>query len=201
MYIETVPNRNSPPCTLLREVYREKGKVKKRTIANLTNWDPELVVRFRALLKGAKVAEAEGANDYEILRSLPHGHIAAIIGEIKSLKLDRLLLSRNCREKSLALAMIVSRIINPQSKIATARALRAETASTTLADVLEIESVTDAELYGAMDWLLERQPHIETALAKRHLHDGALVLYDLTSTYFEGHSCPLTKIGYSRYGK
>jgi len=147
------------------------------------------------------VTSVEESNDFDIVRSLPHGHVAAIFGEIRVLKLDRLLLSRNCQEKSLALALIASRIINPQSKIATARALRAETASTTLAETLGIESFTDAELYGAMDWLLERQPHIETALAKRHLRDGTLVLYDLTSTYFEGHSCPLAKIGYSRDGK
>lgn len=201
MYIETVPNRNSPPCTLLREAYREGGKVKKKTIANLTHWTPKVVEGLRVLLKGGRVTSVEESNDFDIVRSLPHGHVAAIFGEIRVLKLDRLLLSRNCPEKSLALALIASRIINPQSKIATARALRAETASTTLAEILGIESFTDAELYGAMDWLLERQPHIETALAKHHLRDGTLVLYDLTSTYFEGHSCPLAKIGYSRDGK
>ena len=201
MYIETVPNRNSPPCTLLREANREGGKVKKKTIANLTNWDPKIVAGLRALLKGGRVTSVEESNDFEIVRSLPHGHVAAILGEIKALKLDRLLLSRNCPEKSLALALIASRIINPQSKIATARALRAETATTTLADVLGIESFTDTELYRAMDWLLDRQPQIEATLAKRHLNDGTLVLYDLTSTYFEGHSCPLAKVGYSRDGK
>jgi len=201
MYIETVPNRNSPPCTLLREAYREGGKVKKKTIANLTHWAPKVVEGLRVLLKGGRVTSVEESNDFDIVRSLSHGHVAAIFGEIRVLKLDRLLLSRNCPEKSLALALIASRIINPQSKIATARALWAETASTTLAETVGIESFTDAELYGAMDWLLERQPHIETALAKRHLRDGTLVLYDLTSTYFEGHSCPLAKIGYSRDGK
>jgi len=116
----TVPNRNSPFCTLLREVYREGGKVKKRTIANLTNWAPEIVAGLRGLLKGAKLASVEDSHDFEVVRSLPHGHIAVILGEIKTLQLDRLLLSRSCPENNLALAMIISRIINPQSKIATA---------------------------------------------------------------------------------
>ena len=156
MYIETVPNRNSPHARsfakLTVKAHREGGKVKKKTIANLTNWDPEIVAGLRALLKGGQVSSVEESNDFEIVRSLPHGHVAAILGEFKALKLDRLLLSRNRQEKSLALALIASRIINPQSKIATARALRAETATTTLADALGIESFTDTELYRAMDW-------------------------------------------------
>ena len=199
MYIENVPNRNSPPCTLLRESYRHGGKVRKRTLANLTQWPPEVVAGLRALIKGGKVSfDGEG---FEIERSLPHGHVAAVLGVLHSLELHKIIAPRRCRQRDLAVAMIVARIIDPRSKLATARGLRDETAFTSLGEVLAFGEIDENDLYAAMDWLLERQERIEAALAGRHLHDGTLVLYDLSSSYFEGKTGPLAKLGYSRDGK
>ena len=168
MYIESVPNRHSPPAILLRESYREAGKVRKRTLANLSKWPPVVVEGLRILLKGG-TAIADLTTAFDITRSRPHGHVAAVLGTLRKLRLDR--------------------------------TLAADTARDSLAEMLGIESVDEDELYAAMDWLLERQCTIEQRLAKRHLSDGALVLYDLTSTYFEGRCCPLAKRGYSRDGR
>ena len=199
MYIENVPNRNSPPCTLLRESYRHGGKVRKRTLANLTQWPPEVVAGLRALIKGGKVSfDGEG---FEIQRSLPHGHVAAALGVFRDLELHKIIAPRRCRQRDLAVAMIVARIIDPRSKLATARGLSGKTAFTSLGEVLALGDIDENDLYVAMDWLLARQKRIEAALAGRHLHDGTLVLYDLSSSYFEGKTCPLAKLGHNRDGK
>ena len=199
MYIENVPNRNSPPCILLRESYRHGGKVRKRTLANLTQWPPKIVDGLRALIKGGNVAlDGDG---FEIERSLPHGHVAAVLGVLRGLGLHKIIAPRRCRQRDLVVAMIVARIIDPRSKLATARGLSDETAFTSLGEVLGLGEIDENDLYAAMDWLLARQGRIEEALAGRHLHDGTLVLYDLSSSYFEGKTCPLAKRGYSRDGK
>jgi hypothetical protein len=195
MYVERVPNRNSPPAVLIRESYREGGKVKKRTLANITHLGEENIEAIRALLKGGTVLESvPGA--VEVLRTLPHGHVVAALGTARNLALDELL--GDGKEAVLVLAMIVSRIIAPASKLATARGLNPESASSSLAHLLDLERVGEDELYGALDWLLGQQKRIEDALASRHLKDGSMVLYDVTSTYFEGNACELAQMGYSR---
>ena len=200
MYIESVPNRNSPPAILLRESYRDAGKVRKRTLANLSKWPAPLVEGLRILLKGG-TAVADLTTAFDILRSRPHGHVAAVLGTLRKLRLDRLIASAPSPERERAIALIVARILAPGSKLATARGLAADTARDSLAEELGIERIDEDELYAAMDWLLERQSVIEQRLAKRHLSDGALVLYDLSSTWLEGRCCPLAKRGYSRDGK
>lgn len=200
MYIDRVPNRNSPPAVLLRESYREDGKVKKRTVANLSKVPDHLVEQIRILLRGGHAVESfEEA--LEIIRSLPHGHVAAVLGTIFRIGLDRIISPEKSRELSLILAMIVGRVIDPCSKLATARGLGPETATTSLGEMLGLGAVSEDDLYSAMDWLFPEQERIEKELAARHLKGGSLVLYDVTSTYFEGHTCPLAHLGYSRDGK
>jgi transposase len=200
MYIDRVPNRNSPPAVLLRESYREDGKVKKRTVANLSKVPAHLVEQIRVLLRGGHAVESfEEA--LEIIRSLPHGHVAAVLGTLFRIGLDRMISSEKSRELSLILAMIVARVIDPCSKLATARGLDPETATTSLGEVLGLGSVSEDELYAAMDWLFPEQERIENELAAKHLTGGSLVLYDVTSTYFEGHTCPLAQFGHDRDGK
>jgi hypothetical protein len=199
MYITSVPNRNSPPCILLRESYRQDGKVRNRTLANLTHWPPDLVEGLRRLLRGGKVLEE--LPDFEILRSLPHGHVAATLGALRSVGLDKLIASRPSRRRDRVVAMIVARVIDPRSKLATARGLSDQTAFTSLGEMLGVGDADENDLYAAMDWLLTRQERIEEALGKKHLRDGTLVLYDVTSTYFEGRSCPLARLGHSRDGR
>ncbi len=199
MYIETVPNRSSPPCILLRESFRQGGKVRKRTLANLSHWPPDVVDGLRKLLKGGKVLE--DLPDFDILRSLPHGHVAATLGTLRKVGLDRLLARRPSRQRNLVVAMIVARVIDPRSKLATARGLSGETAFSSLAEVLSVCEATADDLYAAMDWLLGRQGGIEDALGTRHLRNATLVLYDVTSTYFEGKTCPLAQFGHSRDGR
>lgn len=198
MYIETVPNRDSPPAILLRESYREDGKVKKRTLLNLSPWPPTLVEGLRILLKGGHAVPDDGLT---IHRSLPHGHVAAVLGTIRRIGLDRLLGRAKSRQRDLVLALLASRITHPASKLATARDLDVATASSSLGHMLDLGPVDEEELYAALDWLGERQAAIEATLAKRHLKDGTLVLYDVSSSYFEGRSCPLARLGYSRDGK
>ena len=200
MYIESIPNRNSPPAILLRESYRDAGKVRKRTLANLSKWPPALIEGLRVLLKGG-IAVADLTTAFDIIRSRPHGHVAAVLATLRKLRLDRTLAATASPERERAIALIVARILAPGSKLATARGLAAGTARDSLAEALGIETVNEDELYAAMDWLLERQGVIEQRLAKRHLSDGALVLYDVTSTYLEGRCCPLARRGYSRDGK
>jgi transposase len=198
MYVAVVPNRNSPPAILLRESFRKDGKVHNRTIANLSHWDPAKVDALRAVLKGATTVAAPLPLAFDIVRSRPHGHVAAVLGTVHRLHLDRLFDKHHDRNRDLVIAMIVSRILAPASKLATSRALHPDTLSSTLGELLHLDSLTEDELYQAMDWLLPQQARIEQALAKRHLAEGAMVLYDLTSTYFEGRHCPLGKLGHSR---
>lgn len=200
MYIETVPNRGSRPAVLLREGWREDGKVKKRTIANLSDWPEHKVQALAAVLKGKSVVgDIEAA--FDVVRSLPHGHVAAVLRTLEKIKLDQVISRSRCPERDLCLAMLVARITTPSSKLAIARGLSEETANSTLGDLLGVQNADEDRCYAAMDWLFERQASIENALAKRHLSDGALVLYDVTSTYFEGRHCPLAKLGHSRDGK
>ena len=200
MYIEAVPNRSSPPAILLRESYRDKGKVRKRTLCNLTNWPAHLIEGLRALLKDGSVLPP-GIDALTIRRSLPHGHVAAVLGTVRTIGLDRLLGPAGNRCRDLTLAMIVARLIAPASKLATARALDPATAAHSLGAVLGLGAVDEDELYTALDWLAERQPAIEAALARRHLEDGTLVLYDVSSSYLEGRSCELASFGHNRDGK
>jgi hypothetical protein len=199
MYVTRVPNRSSPPAVLLRESYREAGKVKTRTLANLSGWPDAKVEALRRVLKGETAILSKG--EFQIERALPHGHVAAILGTVKKLKLDKLLLRAPHRLAELALAMIVARAIEPAAKLAMARQLSEETAAHSLGALLKLGAVDEDELYAALDWLGEAQPRIEAALAKRHLRDGCLVLYDLTSSYLEGRCCELGRYGYSRDGK
>ena len=196
----SVPNRNSPPAILLRESYRDAGKVRKRTLANLSKWPSHIVEGLRILLKGG-TAVPDLTAAFDIIRSRPHGHVAAVLGTVRKLRLDRLIASAASPDRERVIALIVARILAPSSKLATARGLAANTARDSLAEMLGIDTVDEDELYAAMDWLLERQGVIEQRLAKRHLSDGALVLYDLSSTWLEGRCCPLAKRGYSRDGK
>ena len=200
MYIEAVPNRNSPPAILLRESYREDGKIKKRTLLNLTDWPTELVEGFRTLLKGGK-ASPVGEEAIIVHRSFPHGHVAAALGALRKIGLDRVLGPAGNRCRDLVMAMVVMRLLSPASKLATARMLDAATASTSLGEVLKLGDVDENELYIALDWLGERQEHVEKVLARKHLHDGTLVLYDVSSSYVEGRCCELAKRGYNRDGK
>jgi transposase len=200
MYIEAVPNRNSPPAILLRESYREGGKVRKRTICNLSDWPVAHIEGLRGVLKGGTVIPAE-REAFTIIRTLPHGHVAATLGTARKIGLDRILGPDGNRCRDLVLALLVGRILDPVSKLAAARALSPATAASSLGVVLGLGEVDEDELYTALDWLLVRQPAIETALAKRHLTHGTLVLYDVSSSYMEGRCCPLAKRGYSRDGR
>jgi hypothetical protein len=199
MYIDIVPNRSSPPAVLLRESLREGGKIRKRTLANLSALPPEAVDVLRRVLKGEKLVAAE--ESVQIGRSVPYGHVAAVLGTIRRLKLDQVLGTKRTPERDRVLAMIVARLLAPDSKLATARGLGEESAFSALADALSLESVSADSLYRSLDWLLERQPAIEAKLAAKHLQEGTLLLYDVSSTYLEGRCCPLAAHGYSRDGK
>lgn len=198
MYIATVPNRDSPPAVLLRESFRDGGRVKNRTLANLSKWSSEKIEALRAVLRGDRLVPA--GEGLEIVRALPYGHVAAALGIARRIGLDRLV-SGPQRKRDLALALIVARLIEPAAKLATARALDEATASTALGPALGLGTVTANEIYAALDWLGAQQDKIETKLAKRHLAGATLVLYDLTSTYLEGRCCPLAHHGHSRDGR
>ena len=200
MYVETVPNRNSRPAILLREGWRENGRVKKRTLANLSHWPQEKIDALRAVLKGASVSGCS-EEAFDITRSRPHGHIAAVHGALRQLGLHTLVARRRSRHRDIVEALVIARIIEPRSKLATVRGMRADTLSSSLGELLGLEQLDEDEVYAAMDWLVQRQSKIESSLAKRHLQDGTLVLYDLSSTWYEGHKCPLAQHGYSRDGK
>jgi transposase len=201
MYVERVPNRNSPPAILLRESYRDGDRIKKRTLANLSHWPAARIAALRRVLKDEAVAAGDQA--LSLQRSLPHGHVAAALGSWRKLGLDRVLSGgrQPTRQVALCTAMLVARLIDPASKLATARQLNDVTATSSLGLVLGLGPVDEQELYDALDWLIEQQPRIEQALARRHLKDGMLVLYDVTSTYFEGRTCELARFGYSRDGR
>jgi Transposase DDE domain len=203
MYVEFIPNRNSPPAILLRESYRDGDKIRKRTLANLSDWALAKVEALRCVLRGDAVAPV-GREALAMQRSLPHGHVAAALGALRKLGLDRLLSQggrQPKREVALCIAMIVARLLEPASKLATARVLDEETATCSLGQVLGLGAVDQQQLYGALDWLVEQQPRIEKALARRHLNNGTLVLYDVSSTYFEGRTCELAQFGHNRDGK
>jgi transposase len=202
MYVATVPNRNSPPAILLRESYRLDGKVKTRTVANVTHLAPHQVEALRLALSGSLTAFSTPLPEsFHISRSLPHGHVAAVLGCLRNLQLEAILDPTPSRPRDLIIAMIVARIIEPASKLATARGLHCDTLHCSLGEILHLDSADEAELYQAMDWLLPQQSRIEQALAKLQLSQGGLVLYDLTSPYFEGRHCPLAKLGHSRDDK
>jgi transposase len=202
MYVATVPNRNSPPAILLRESYRENGKVKTRTLANITHLGTHKIEALRLALAGSLPSAASPLPDsFRISRCLPHGHVASVLGCLRSLHLDSILDPVASRPRDLVMAMIVARILEPASKLATARGLHADTLHHSLGQVLKLDSADETELYQAMDWLLPQQARIEQELAQRQLSHGGLVLYDLTSTYFEGRHCPLGKLGHSRDNK
>jgi transposase len=196
MYIATIPNRNSPPAILLRESYREKGKVKNRTLANLSSLPPQSIDILRRSLKGENLVSTDA---FEIVEdgSPAHGHVDAVMTAMRRLDFSGLICSRRSRQRDLVVAMVAARILEPQSKLATTLWW----ADTTLPEILDISDADEDDLYNAMDWLLERQSCIENKLADRHLENNALALYDLTSSYFEGQTCPLAALGHNRDGK
>lgn len=202
MYIETVKNRNSPPAILLRESYREDGKVKKRTLLNMTGFSPAIIDGFRAVLKGT-VAAADQAvlhpeRDLSLSDAKPYGAAAAVVGMIRKIGLDRMIDTRASRERDIVVAMIADRMLHGGSKLSTARHCHRETADSALGAMLGLEDLTERECYDAMDWLFQRKERIEKKLARKHLPEGGSVFFDLSSSYFEGHSCPLARHGYSR---
>src|SRR6266705_5817257 len=199
MYVARIPNRGSPPAILLRESYREGGKVRNRTLANLSRWPEEKTDALSRVLKGLPPQAApEGA--FEIVRSLPHVHVAAVLGTLRALGLREVIDPLPSRSRDLVCAMVAAQVIDPCSKLACARGLRSQTASSSLGQVLWCSACDEDDLYEAMDWLYPRQPGIQDALARRHLQDGTLVLYDVSSAAFEGRTCPLGAIGHPKDG-
>ena len=195
MYIAGVPNRTSPPAILLRESYRQDGKVKTRTLANLSKLPKDAIAFLKRYLAGERFVSASEA--FDSVQSWHHGHVQAVREAMMRLGFDRLIGAYSCRERDLVIGMVAARILAPHSKLATTRWWHI----TSLPRTLGIEDASEDELYAAMDWLLERQQRIEQKLAKRHLKEGGMVLYDLSSSYFEGSSCPLATLGYNRDGK
>ncbi len=192
MYIDIVPNRSSPPAVLLRESRREGAKIRKKTIANISHWPAHQIDSLRKLLKGERLVSISEA--FVIEKSLPHGHVAAVLGTLRSIGLERIIGGRRSRQRDLVVAMIVEQILHHGSKLADTRNWH----TTSLAEELEVADADENELYGAMDWLVSRQAQIQKKLAARHLSDGDLVFYDVTSSYYEGHTCPLACWGHSR---
>lgn len=192
MYIDIVPNRNSPPAVLLRESHRVGNRIVKKTVANLSGCPPEAVETLRLALKGIALVPVDTA--YAVERSLPHGHVEMVLKMIRKLGVDALLASRPCRERDLVVAMIVQRLIAPCSKLATIR----QWSATTLSEQLQVQDADENELYAALDWLLERQSRIEGKLAKRHLCEGVRVWYDVSSSSYHGRHCPLAARGHNR---
>ena len=195
MYIATIPNRGSPPAILLRRGYREGGQVRNQTLANLSQWPARKVDLLRRLLRDEPLAGVDEL--FEAVASPHHGHVLAVRTAMQRLGFDALLAARPSRERQLVVALVAARILEPDSKLATTRWWH----TTTLPALLEVADADEDDLYAAMDWLLERQERIEQKLAARHLTEGGLVLYDLTSSYFEGTTCPLAAFGHDRDGK
>ena len=194
MYIEAVPNRNSRPAILLREGWREGQKTVKRTLANLSDWSESRIESLRRVLRGETLVSPQDL--LTTAHTSPHGHVEAILAMIRQLDLEAVIASKRCRERDLVLAMMVQRLIDPCSKLATTRAWH----TTTLAEELGVADATEDELYAAMDWLWARQERIEKKLAARHLTEGGLVLYDVSSSSYEGRTCPLAHFGHNRGG-
>lgn len=195
MFVDIVPNRNSPPAILVRESWRVGRVTKKRTVMNISDWPMDKVLSLKLLLQDEKLVPAKAA--FAIERSIPHGHVAAILGMMKKLGLPEIISPKSCRERDLVLAMIAQRLIEPCSKLATTRLWH----TTTLAEQLRVADEDEDALYDALDWLLARKDKIEKRLAARHLDEGALVLYDVSSSYYEGHTCALARHGHNRDGK
>ena len=197
MHIDLVPNHGSRPTPLLRETYREGNKVRKRTVANLSKLNDAQIEAFRLILKGVDLAPVKD-NTFEVVGSRLHGHVQAVRTTMQRLSFDKLIDSRRSAQRDRVLAMIAARILEPESsKLETTRWWH----TTTLPSLLGVQDADEDDLYEAMDWLLTKQDAIENRLAKQQLNDGGLVLYDLTSSYFEGHTCPLAKRGHNRDGK
>jgi len=202
MHVAKISRRHSGrvyTSYLLRRTYREDGRVKHETLGNVSHLPEPAIELLRRALRGESVLPVDEL--FDVARTRPHGHVAAVLGTLRKLGLDRLLATRRCPERDRVVALIVARVLAPDSKLATARALDPDSATSTLGMMLGLETVEADDLYAAMDWLGRRQSKMEKALAKRHLHDGTLVLYDVSSSYFEGRHCPLAKIGHSRDGK
>lgn len=195
MYIATIPNRSSPPAMLLRESFRQNGRVKTRTLANLSHWPRHKIETFRKLLQDETLLTPDQL--FHIEESLPHGHVEVVLGTIHRLGVDSLIDSKRSRQRDLVVAMIADRLIHGSSKLATTRLM----STTTLAEELSVGDAAVDDLYEAMDLLLGRQEKIENKLAKRHLQAGSLVLYDVSSSYYEGKTCPLAQYGHDRDGK
>ncbi len=195
MHIDVVPNRDSRPAYLLRESFRDGDRVRKRTLANLSSLSDEQILAIRAVLRGEQLVSTQTL--FEAIASRPHGHVQAVRVAMQRLGIEALLGARPCRERDLVCAMLAARVLAPHTKLATTRWWH----STTLPEDFAVADADEDELYAAMDWLLERQGVIEKKLAARHLRAGGLVLYDLSSSYFEGLTCPLAKLGYNRDGK
>ena len=195
MYVEAVPNRTSPPAILLREGWREGAKTHKRTLANLSHWPKQKIETLRRVLRDEVLVSPKDL--FETERTLPHGHVDVILGTIRKIGLDTVISSKRCPARDLVLAMIAERLMHPCSKLATTRLWH----TTTLAEELSVEGADEDDLYDAMDWLLARQERIEKKLAARHLTDGAVVLYDVSSSYYEGRTCPLARFGHDRDGQ
>src|SRR6478736_3667513 len=199
MYVARIPNRGSPPAILLRESYREGGKVKNRTLANLSHWPEQKVDALARTLKGLPPKWDLG-EAFEITRSLPHGHVAAVLGTARALGMEELIDPAPSRKRDLVCAMLVAQVIGPGSKLAFARGLRTETATSSLGQLLSVSGCDEDDLYAAMDWALARKEAIENTLAARHLANGTLVLYDVSSAAFDGRTCPLGAIGHPKDG-
>ncbi|HLE02941.1 MAG TPA: IS1634 family transposase, partial [Dehalococcoidia bacterium] len=182
--------------TLLRRTFREGKKVKHETLGNISHLPPRIIELIKGALQGQIYVPLSEA--FQIVRNIPHGHVVAVLGTLRKLELERLLASRPSQERDLAVAMVVSRILNPGSKLATCRALVEDTKCSTLGQVLGLGSVDEDDLYGAMDWLVARQGRIEDKLAQRHLKEGCLILYDVTSAYYTGSECSLAQFGHNR---
>ena len=194
MFIDTVPNRGSPPAVLLRESWREGPRTRKRTIANLSDWPAHKVATLRRVLRDEPLVAPDAL--FTVDRSVPHGHVEAVLQAIRHLGLETLIASKRSRERDLVLGLIVERILQPRSKLATTRLWQ----TTTLGETLGVADADVDEVYGALDWLLARQPAIQRTLAARHLHDDGVALYDVSSSYYEGHTCPLARFGHDRDG-
>ena len=197
MHIHIIPNRNSTPAVLLRESYRVGGNVRKRTLANLSKLPMDAVDAIRRILKGEKLVSVEVAFKIVENGSRHHGHVDAVLSAMRQLGFEKLVGSRHSPERDLVVAMVVARILEPQSKLATSQWWH----TTTLPEILGVSDAREDDLYAAMDWVLKRQEVIEKKLAARHLHNDGLALYDLTSSYFEGVSCPIARLGYDRDGQ
>ena len=195
MYIETVPNRNSPPAILLRQGWREGKKTQKRTLANLSDWPKHKIETLRRLLRDETLISPQDL--FKTEKTLPHGHVEAILGTIRKLGVDTIIYSKPCRERDLVVAMIVERLIHASSKLAATRFWH----TTTLAEELSVADASEDDLYAAMDWLLAHKGRIEKKLADRHLANGGTVLYDVSSSYYEGRTCPWAKLGHDRDGQ